>query len=181
MMKIPPKIQKGKKEPEENKNEEKPKKKRTKVRKMKDELNGEQKGEIKDAFEFFKETGLNPDDFKLAMKILNLDPENPEIKRILEKVDKHGKKGISYEEYMDIFFEKPSKDPKVEGRKMFDAMKEKDKDIITTESLAAYCNEIGEVMTEDEIRNIIEESDFDQDGKVGFEDFMQAMLRGKIL
>ena len=66
--------------------------------KIRNELTEEQKREIKEAFSTFEETGIEPDELKSAMQALGFDAKNPDVQKILDKLDRH-KKPLSFEEY----------------------------------------------------------------------------------
>ena len=67
----------------------------TQPEKIKNELTEEQKREIKEAFSPFEKDGLKPDEIKLAMKALNFDLQNEDIKIILDKLEKQGKNQLA--------------------------------------------------------------------------------------
>ena len=85
--------------------------------KIRNELTDEQKREIKEAFSTFEETGIEADELRSAT--LGFDAKNPDVQKILDKLDRH-KKPLSFEEYMDVMIDKDeNKDPEVEMRKAF--------------------------------------------------------------
>ena len=107
--------------------------------KIRNELTEEQKREIKDAFSTFEETGIDPDELKSAMQALGFDSKNPDVLKILEKLDKH-KKPLNYEDYMDVMIDKEeNQDPEVEIRKAFKVLCEEGTDKIPLKSLAKIC------------------------------------------
>jgi len=145
--------------------------------KIRNELTEEQKREIKEAFSSFEETGIEADELKSAMQALGFDPKNPEVQRILEKLDKHNKP-LSFEEYMDVMIDKEeSKDPENEMRKAFKVLCEEGTDKITLKSLSKICNDLGEKISEEELKEMIIEADKDQDDVVGEEDFIKIMQK----
>ena len=73
--------------------------------KIRNELTEEQKREIKEAFSTFEDTGIEPDELKSAMQALGFDAKNPDVQKILDKLDRH-KNPLSYEEYMDVMIDK---------------------------------------------------------------------------
>ena len=111
------------------------------------------------------------------MQALGFDPKNPEVQRILEKLDKHNKP-LSFEEYMDVMIDKEeSKDPENEMRKAFKVLCEEGTDKITLKSLSKICNDLGEKISEEELKEMIIEADKDQDDVVGEEDFIKIMQK----
>ena len=145
--------------------------------KIKNELTEEQKREIKEAFSPFEKDGLKPDEIKLAMKALNFDLQNEDIKIILDKLEKQGKKQIGYEEFMNIIIENIDNDPEIEMKKAFKILCEEGYDKITFKSLKKICNDIGENISDDEIKGMINEANKDNDNEVGEDDFIKIMQK----
>ena len=108
--------------------------------KIRNELTEEQKREIKEAFSTFEESGIEADELKSAMQALGFDAKNPDVQKILEKLDKY-KKPLSYEEYMDVMIDKEeNKDPEIAMRKAFKVLCEEGTDKITQEKKSARKN-----------------------------------------
>ena len=57
--------------------------------KIRNELTEEQKREIKEAFSTFEQTGIEADELKSAMQALGFDVKNPDVQKILDKLDKY--------------------------------------------------------------------------------------------
>ena len=145
--------------------------------KIRNELTDEQKREIKEAFSTFEETGIDPDELKSAMQALGFDAKNPDVLKILDKLDRY-KKPLSYEEYMDVMIDKEeNKDPEVEMKKAFKVRCEEGTDKITLKSLSKICAEKKEKISEEELQEMITEADKDQDEEVGEEDFINIMQK----
>ena len=73
--------------------------------KIRNELTEEQKREIKEAFSTFEDTGIEAEELRSAMQALGFDAKNPDVQKILDKLDRH-KKPLTYEEYMDVMIDK---------------------------------------------------------------------------
>ena len=145
--------------------------------KIRNELTDEQKREIKEAFSTFEETGIEADELRSAMQALGFDAKNPDVQKILDKLDRH-KKPLSFEEYMDVMIDKDeNKDPDVEMRKAFKVLCEEGTDKITLKSLSKICADLGEKISEEELQEMINEADKDQDEEVGEEDFIKIMQK----
>ena len=145
--------------------------------KIRNELTDEQKREIKDAFATFEDTGIEGDELKSAMKTLGFDSNNPDVQKILEKID--NKKGpLKFDDFMDVMIDKSSeKDPEMEMKKAFKILCEEGTDKITLKSLSKICADLGEKINEDELQEMINEADKDQDEEVGEEDFIKLMAK----
>ena len=114
------------------------------------------------------------------MKALNFDLQNEDIKIILDKLEKQGKKQIGYEEFMNIIIENIDNDPEIEMKKAFKILCEDGYDKITFKSLKKICNDIGENISDDEIKGMINEANKDNDNEVGEDDFIKIMQKTNI-
>ena len=111
------------------------------------------------------------------MQALGFDPKNPDVQRILEKLDSH-KNPLSFEDYMDVMIDKnDEKDPEEEMRKAFKVLCEEGKNKITLKSLSKICADLGEKINEEELKEMINEACKDQDEEVGEEDFIKIMQK----
>ena len=145
--------------------------------KIRNELTEEQKKEIKEAFSTFEDTGIEADELRSAMQALGFDSKNPDVQKILDKLDRH-KKPLTFEEYMDVMIDKnEEKDPEMEIRKAFKVLCEDGTDKITLKSLSKICADLGEKISEEELQEMITEADKDQDDEVGEEDFIKIMQK----
>ena len=145
--------------------------------KIRNELTEEQKREIREAFSTFEETGIEADELKSAMQALGFDAKNPDVQKILEKLDKH-KKPLSYEEYMDVMIDKDeNKDPEAEMKKAFKVRCEEGTDKITLKSLSKICADLGEKISDEELQEMINEANKEQEDEVSEEDFIKIMQK----
>ena len=145
--------------------------------KIRNELTEEQKREIKEAFSTFDETGIEADELKSAMQALGFDAKNPDVQKILDKLDKH-KKPLSFEEYMDVMIDKDeNKDPETEMKKAFKVLCEEGMDKITMKSLSKICVDLGEKIDEEELQEMINEANKEQEDEVSEEDFIKIMQK----
>ena len=134
--------------------------------KIRNELTEEQKREIKEAFSTFEETGIESDELKSAMQALGFDAKNPDVQKILDKLDKH-KKPLTFEEYMDVMIDKEeNKDPETEMKKAFKVLCEEGSDKITLKSLSKICADLGEKISDEELQEMINEANKEQDDEV---------------
>ena len=144
--------------------------------KIRNELTEEQKREIKEAFSTFEETGIEADELKSAMQALGFDAKNPDVQKILDKLDRH-KKPLTFEEYMDVMIDKDeNKDPEAEMKKAFKVLCEEGTDKITLKSLSKICADLGEKISDDELQEMINEAN-KEDEEVGEEDFIKIMQK----
>ena len=147
-----------------------------KPQKIRNELTEEQKREIKEAFSTFDQTGLETEELRSAMQALGFDPKNPDVQKILDKLDKY-KKPLNFEEYMDVMMDKnEEKDPEIEMKKAFKVLCEDGTDKITLKSLSKICADLGEKISDDELQEMINEAN-KEDEEVSEEDFIKIMQK----
>ena len=145
--------------------------------KIRNELTDEQKREIKEAFSSFEETGIETDELKSAMEALGFDAKNPDVQKMLEKLDKH-KNPLTYEDYMDVMIDKnENKEPEIEMKKAFKVLCEEGTDKITLKSLSKICADLGEKISDEELKEMINEATKDQEEEVSEEDFIKIMQK----
>ena len=161
---------------------------------FKQELTPDQLDEIKEAFELFDTNGNNYitiKDLKVALRALGFEPAKQEIKRLISgqnqnaqgrdnDKDKEGIVTIDFEDFKDIMTTKMSeRDGEHQLEKAF-ILFSQDKDHIDFDDLQAIAQELGENMSEDELRQMIYEAESDRPeeertGTVSKEDFLQIL------
>merc|ERR1712061_488156 len=79
---------------------------------------GEQKQEIKEAFDLFDTDGsgsIDSKELKVAMRALGFEPKKEEIQKMISDVDDDGSGTIEYEEFLKMMTPKIlNRDPKAE-------------------------------------------------------------------
>ena len=155
------------------------------------ELNEEQKAEIREAFDLFDSTGsgqIELQDLKVALRALGFEPAKNEIKNLIKKLNKpvqsrdqrdkeeEGKVTIDFQDFLDIMTTKMSeRDSDKELHKAF-VLFSKEKDHITLEDLKHIAGELNETMTDDELREMIFEANkSNRDGVVSLDEFMTIL------
>ena len=78
---------------------------------------------------------------------------------------------------MNIIIENIDNDPEIEMKKAFKILCEDGYDKITFKSLKKICNDIGENISDDEIKGMINEANKDNDNEVGEDDFIKIMQK----
>merc|ERR1712097_196077 len=107
-----------------------------------------------------------------AMTALGFNPKKSEIDKMVKEMDKDGDATIDMEEFFVVIAakmnEKDGKEELMKGFKLFD------KDStgkLTLANFKAVAAEIGETLSEDELKAIIKEADADGDGEISPEEF----------
>ena len=166
-----------------------PGKKKAKVKGYKQELTDAQKEEVKEAFELLdaNNTGyIEVKDLKVALRALGFEPAKEEIKRLISDLtntnsnkdrdrdnNKEGSVPIDFTDFLDIMTTKMSeKDSDQELAKAF-ILFSQNKDHIDFSDLKRVARELGENMSEDELKEMMYEANkMDREGVVYRNDFM---------
>ena len=140
--------------------------------------------ELRQAFELFdsKNTGkINPRELKASMQSLGYDLNNPTIYQLVEELDneeavKLG--GISFATLVNAVNRRLGDKDNREGvRKLFELFSdEPNSDVISLQSLKTIAKEIGEQMSNDDLREMMERAS-SNGSELTFEDFYEIMSR----
>lgn len=168
-------------------------KKKTKSRGQRTELTEEQKADIKEAFDLFddkQQQSITDKDLKVALRALGFEPAPQEIKRLIQRLnnsnkerdtpDEKNKEGgtitIDYNDFEEIMTMKMSeRDADSELEKAF-ILFSNEKHEITFEDLKGVANELGETMTDEELKEMIFEANkTDREGAVDAHQFMSIL------
>ena len=138
----------------------------------------EENEDLRQAFDLFdlKENGkIDPSEIKETMKQLGFDTKNPTIFKIIEDLDSEESKsngGISFPEFAEIMKNRLGDRNSKEGvRRIFDLfVDDENAEYIPLESLKKIAKELGERMSEDDLKEMIECATKNE-GKLFFDDF----------
>ncbi|XP_067838926.1 LOW QUALITY PROTEIN: centrin-3 [Heptranchias perlo] len=158
-------------------------------RKKRRELTEEQRREIKEAFDLFdtdKDKAIDYHELKVAMRALGFDVKKADVLKILKDYDRDGTGKISFEDFNEVVTNWIlDRDPQEEMLKAFKLFDDDDSGKINLRNLRRVARELGENMTDEELRAMIDEFDKDGDGEINQEEFIAIMtetsnLYGKI-
>ena len=112
------------------------------------------------------------------MAALGFNPKKSEIDKMVREMDKDGDATIDLEEFMIMLAEKMNqKDGKEEMLKGF-AMFDDDKTgKISFNNFKRVATELGETLTDDQLKEILAEADEDKDGEISKEEFLAVMMK----
>ncbi|XP_003220228.3 centrin-3 [Anolis carolinensis] len=148
-------------------------------RKKRRDLTEEQKQEIKDAFELFdtdKDKAIDYHELKVAMRALGFDVKKADVLKILKDYDREGSGKITFEDFNEVVTDWIlDRDPHEEILKAFKLFDDDDSGKISLRNLRRVARELGENMTDEELRAMIEEFDKDGDGEINQEEFIAIM------
>merc|ERR1712226_1658626 len=149
-------------------------------KKEKRSLSSDQQNEIQEAFELFdadKDGQINYHEFKVAMSALGFMKTKSETQQIMQKYDKDTIDVISQETFGEIMKELIlAQDPKEEVLKAFQLFDSDETGKISFKNLKQVARELGDEISEDELRAMIAEFDKDNDGEISEQEFSNIIL-----
>ncbi|XP_055489340.1 centrin-3 [Leucoraja erinacea] len=152
-------------------------------RKKRRELTQEQKREVKEAFDLFdtdKDKAIDYHELKVAMRALGFDVKKADVLKILKDYDRDSTGKITFEDFSEVVTDWIlDRDPREEMLKAFKLFDDDDSGKINLRNLRRVARELGENMTDEELRAMIDEFDKDGDGEINQEEFI-AIMTGDI-
>ena len=151
--------------------------------KNKDMVDSEQLEELKEAFQLFdtNHTGLiDSREFKAAMRALGFPIKKVDVIRYFKEIPKDISESLTFEEFIRIVGPiMPKRDTKEEVFKIFQLFDEDKTGKISFKNLRKIANEVGENLTDEEIKEMIGEADRSthKEGLIDFEDFYKVMKK----
>ncbi|XP_041653302.1 caltractin [Cheilinus undulatus] len=147
-------------------------------------LTEEQKQEIKEAFDLFDTDGsgtIDVKELKVAMRALGFEPKKEEIKKMIADIDKEGSGTIDFSAFLGMMTLKMGeKDSKEEILKAFRLFDDDCTGKISFKNLKRVAKELGENLTDEELKEMIDEADRDGDGEVSEQEFLTIMKKTKL-
>ncbi|EDK45181.1 cell division control protein 31 [Lodderomyces elongisporus NRRL YB-4239] len=135
---------------------------------VKQELAEEQKSEIREAFQLFDMDGdgqLDYHETKVAFRALGFDLSKREVLDIIREYDLNDSHRLSYENFFKVVGEMILKrDPLEEIRRAFQLFDTEGTGLISVRSLKKISRDLGENLSDEELKAMIEEFDLDEDG-----------------
>ncbi|CAG5114729.1 unnamed protein product [Candidula unifasciata] len=148
-------------------------------KKKKRELTEEQKQEIKEAFDLFdtdKDREIDYHELKVAMRALGFDVKKADVLKTLRDYDREGTGKISFDDFNEVMTDMMlDRDPQEEILKAFKLFDDDVTGKISLRNLRRVARELGENMTDEELRAMIDEFDRDGDGEINEEEFVAIM------
>lgn len=149
--------------------------------KPKKQLTEEQYLEVKEAFNVFDSEqtgGLDARELKAALSALNVKITKDEIRQIYNDFGKDIKERLNQEEFIEIVAPRlPDRHTKDYIRLVFKYFDLDNNEKISIRNLKKIAQEIGENLSDEELKEILEEADRDNDGFIGFDDFYRIMKK----
>merc|ERR1712070_1159692 len=120
----------------------------------------------------------------VALRALGFEPKKEELKKLVSDLDRSsgssGQGMLDFNEFLEIMTAKMSeKDSKEQILKAFQLFKGASGKI-SFEDLKAVAKELGEMMSDEELQEMIREADKDDDNEVSEEEFMRIIRRSTL-
>ncbi|XP_008421400.1 centrin-3 [Poecilia reticulata] len=150
-------------------------------RKWRRELTEEQKHEIKEAFDLFdtdKDKEIDYHELKVAMRALGFEVKKVDVLKILKDYDREGSGKITFEDFNEVVTDRiMERDPKEEIMKAFRLFDDDESGKISLRNLRRVARELGENISDEELRSMIDVFDTDGDGEINQEEFLAIMTK----
>merc|ERR1712196_197110 len=148
-------------------------------------LTPEQKGELREAFDLFDTDGsgaVDATELHTAMKALGFEPKKEEISKMVKEMDKDGDATVDFEEVCVMMAEKMNqKDGKEEMMKGFKLFDDDNTGKISFKNFQRVAKELGENLSDAELKEILAEADEDGDGEINEAEFLAVMEKTGLL
>src|SRR3989338_3689092 len=135
-------------------------------------LTEEQIEEHRQAFNMFDKDGdgtITAEELGLVLRELGQNPSQAQLNEMIKGVDKDGSGSIEFEEFLQMCQQKT--DANGEEEELRAAFKVFDRDgngFISAQELRGVMQNLGEVLTQEDVDAMIKEADVDGDGQVNF-------------
>ena len=147
---------------------------------MVDELTDEQKQEFKDVFSLFDKDGdgtVSTKELGVVMRALGQNPTDAEIAEMIKEVDVDGNGEVDFDEFCGLMIKKQNEnEPEEELVEVFKIFDKNNDEKIDAEDLKIIFQELGEEVSDEDCRIMIDEHDIDGDSYLNFDEFVNLMM-----
>lgn len=147
---------------------------------MTEHLTEEQIAEFKEAFLIFDKDGdgsISMRELGTVMRSLGQTPTEQDLKKFIDDIDEDGSGTIDFKEFLNLMAKsiqnKDSESVFIDAFKVFDM---NGNGTISATELKYVLANTGEKLTEEEIEEIIRETDTDGDGFIDFKEFIRILM-----
>nr|CAD2126650.1 unnamed protein product [Meloidogyne enterolobii] len=138
-------------------------------------LTEDQVAEFKEAFELFDKDGdgrVTAAELGIVMKSLGHSPTDQELQEMVREIDEDGNGSIELNEFVKMMSRKVKEsESEKELREAFQVFDKDNDGFISPFELRFVMQNLGEDLTDFEVKEMIREADLDGDGKVNFNEF----------
>ena len=135
--------------------------------------------EVFDLFDTDGSGGIDATELKAAMKALGFtDTTKAHVQEMMTGVDKDSDGHIDFDEFLGMMTSKmSSREPAADMLKAFTLMDIDDKGMLTFKDLKRVALQLGESVTDEDVKTMIELATGSPDGEVSKEQFIETILR----
>merc|ERR1712066_96790 len=142
---------------------------------------GDEVEEMKEAFDLFDTDGsgaISVNELTRAMQQLNFDVKHAVVFNMVADLDTDGSGEIEFDEFLEVMTAKiTDKNTKEEIDRVFKLFDKDRNGTLEADDLSRVCKELGEEMSEEDVREVIQRADLDGDGVVGLQDFYNVLTK----
>merc|ERR1719326_1379632 len=154
---------------------------RTQQSRARQGLDEEQVEELREAFNLFdtEHSGtIDARELKAALRALGFEVKKEDVRRMLNDVGKDPSQPIDFNDFQEMMRGRmPDKNSREEINKVFALFDEDETGKISFKNLKNISAELGESLTDEELKEMIEEADRDGDGLINPEEFYRVMRK----
>ncbi|MBA0690071.1 hypothetical protein Goari_007767 [Gossypium aridum] len=147
---------------------------------MVDQLTDEQIAEFKEAFSLFDKDGdgcITTKELGTVMRSLGQNPTEAELQGMINEVDADQNGSIDFPEFLNLIARKMKDiDSEEELKEAFKVFDKDQNGFISAAELRLVMTNLGEILTDEEVDEMIHEADTDGDGQVNYEEFVRMMV-----
>merc|ERR1712099_121037 len=137
--------------------------------------------EIKEAFDLFDNDNsgaISVNELTSAMQSLGFDVKHAVVYNMVADLDSDGSGEIEFGEFLDVMCAKiTDKNTMEEIDRVFKLFDKDRNGTLEADDLSRVCKELGEEMSEEDVREVIQRADLDGDGVVGLQDFYNVLTK----
>lgn len=148
---------------------------------VKSTLTSDQTAELREAFALFdseNKGSLDARELKAAIRALGFDVKKEQVRKMMSELGKENGDLFTYEDFAAVIRPRMhEKGTREEIMKIFRLFDDEQAGVITFKNLKRISLEIGENISDEELRDMLNEADRDGDGALNFEEFYRVMKR----
>ena len=148
---------------------------------MEDQLSEEQISFFKEAFNLFDKDGkgfIKTNELASVLRSLGQNHTEVELQEMISEIDSDGNGSVDFPEFLTMMANKmkENNNNKDEIHEIFKVFDKEGNGFISVAELSHVMTNLGEELTEEEVKEMIKEADVDGDGQVSYEDFKKFYL-----